>query len=105
MHTINKQQNIALIAAITPYFLERGALWFTEHLGEIQKKAREDPWWGERTVFLETGAKIPYSPFLRKLSDMGYVKVGAVRHHGECAVRGGIVDVFPINRAEPLRIE
>src|SRR3989338_10291074 len=103
----NKTENTSsiLITGITPYFLERGVLWFEEHLAEIKKKAREDPWWRTHTIFLEAGGRLPHSPFLRKISDMGYVKVGAAEHCGEFAVRGGVVDVFPINRATPLRIE
>lgn len=94
-----------LIAGITPYFLERGVLWFEENLGQIKKKTREDLWWRDHTLFLEKKAPLPFSPFLRKLADVGYVKVSAVENRGEFAVRGGIVDVFAVNREGPLRIE
>lgn len=90
---------------MTPYFLERSIFWFTEHADEIRTKALKDSWWRERTLFLETGARLPFSPFLRTLADMGYVKVGQAERHGEFATRGGIVDVFPINLAYPIRIE
>ena len=95
----------AIIAAVTPYFLERGALWFRENRENVLRQARRDPWWREHTLFTEEGATVPYSPFLRKLADLGYVKVGAVGRHGEFAARGGIVDVFPINLDHPVRIE
>ena len=105
MPTTNSPPRTLLIAAITPYFLERGALWFDEHAEEIRRKARHDAWWRDHTLFVETGARLPYSPLLRRLADMGYAKVGRVSNRGEFATRGGIVDVFPINLAHPNRIE
>jgi len=94
-----------LIAGVTPYFLERGHLWFREHAAEIERKARQDEWWRSHIVFLAPEHRLSFSPFLRKLVDMGYTKVGMIEHPGEFATRGGIVDVFPINREAPLRIE
>ena len=64
-----------------------------------------DAWWREHTYFVDAGAKLPYSPFLRRLSDMGYAKVNQVQYRGEFASRGGIVDIFPINLAHPVRLE
>lgn len=105
MPSTNNPPKTVLIAAITPYFLERGTLWFEEHTAEIRKKALADAWWREHTLFVETGAKLPYSPFLRTLADMGYAKTGQVEQRGEFATRGGIVDIFPINLEHPIRLE
>src|SRR3989344_8227476 len=103
--TDNHLRNSLLIVGVTPYFLERGVLWFTEHEPEIRKRALMDAWWREHTYFVDAGAKLPYSPFLRRLSDMGYAKVNQVQYRGEFASRGGIVDIFPINLAHPVRLE
>ena len=105
MPTSNSPPKTYLIAGITPYFLERGVLWFQENHEAIFKKARSDQWWRDHTLFLEPGTRHLPSPFLRKLSDMGYVKAGHAEHRGEFATRGGIVDVFPINFDYPIRIE
>ncbi|MDP3727343.1 MAG: helicase-related protein [bacterium] len=119
MPSTNSSPPSILIAGITPYFLERGALpvpkraaeggsgsgWFEENFEAIQRKAKTDPWWREHTAFVEVGAKLPYSPFLRRLSDMGYAKVSQVHYRGEFASRGGIVDIFPINLEHPVRLE
>ncbi|MBI4132074.1 MAG: DEAD/DEAH box helicase [Candidatus Sungbacteria bacterium] len=104
MPITDKHQEL-IIAGVTPYFLERGVLWFQEHEAEIRKKAFADHWWREHSAFVMPGAKLPYSPFLRKLADMGYTKSGQAQYRGEFAARGGIVDVFPINMAHPVRIE
>lgn len=103
--TNNKQEEAALIAGITPYFLERGVLWFKEHNNAIRKKARREEWWRLHTCFVEPAGRVPFSPFLKKLTEMGYVKTRLVENRGEFAVRGGIVDVFPVNMDEPIRIE
>src|SRR3989344_5773933 len=94
-----------LIAGITPYFFDRGVWWCQEHADEIRKQVRQDAWWRDHTQLVEPEEKLPYSPFLRKLSDIGYAKVGLVSAPGEFATRGGIVDVFPINLEHPIRIE
>lgn len=98
-------QPTILIAGITPYFLERGVFWFENHFENIRKRAHREEWWRLHTAFVETGGRLSFSPFLRKLADMGYAKTRLVENRGEFAVRGGIVDVFPINMDEPIRIE
>ncbi len=100
-----QHEDTTLIAGITPYFLERGALWFEENAKSIQQKVKSDPWWREQTIFIEVEAKIAFSPFLRKLADLGYSKVSTIENRGEFAARGGIIDVFPINLEKPIRIE
>jgi len=41
----------------------------------------------------------------RKLVAMGYEAVGTCEHPGEFAVRGGIIDVYPLTADLPVRIE
>lgn len=103
--TNKKTPPTILIAGITPYFLERDVLWFGERFEDIRKRAHREEWWRLHTAFIETGGRLPFSQFLRKLADMGYAKTRLVENRGEFAVRGGIVDVFPINMDEPARIE
>jgi transcription-repair coupling factor (superfamily II helicase) len=43
--------------------------------------------------------------FVETLERMGYERVPLVEALGEFSVRGGIVDVFPITTADPVRIE
>lgn len=105
MNTTNKSPTSLLIAGITPYFLERDALWFREHHADIQKKSLSDEWWRNHTAFIASSTIVPFSPFLRKLTDMGYTKVSEIAERGEFATRGGIIDVYPINCAHPLRME
>ena len=41
----------------------------------------------------------------RHLVMLGYESVSQVEHPGEFAVRGGIVDIFPLTRENPVRME
>ena len=54
---------------------------------------------------LEGGGEIELDAFLSRLVSLGYERVDRVSRHGEFAVRGGIVDVFPSTRRSPTRIE
>ncbi|MDD5019016.1 MAG: transcription-repair coupling factor [Candidatus Omnitrophica bacterium] len=51
------------------------------------------------------GQVISPDVFLRTLTDFGYRRQAEVSQEGECARRGGIVDVFPTTFEYPVRIE
>jgi transcription-repair coupling factor (superfamily II helicase) len=54
---------------------------------------------------LRTGLEIVPHELLRRLEAMGYVHADRVLEPGECSMRGGIVDLFPLMSAFPLRVE
>src|SRR3990167_4549678 len=58
-----------LIVAITPQFLERGVLWFAEHMGKIKHAVKTESFWKNNAVILEEGLEIKPGEFLRHLSD------------------------------------
>ncbi|MGH8218074.1 MAG: transcription-repair coupling factor [Steroidobacteraceae bacterium] len=58
-----------------------------------------------RTFELAIGDTLGLEPFRARLVDAGYASVGQVGGPGEFAVRGSIVDVFPMGSSEPLRID
>ena len=51
------------------------------------------------------GQRIDVAALTAYLARDGYNRVGTVREAGEYAVRGGIIDVFPPGREEPLRLD
>ena len=57
------------------------------------------------TLLLAKGDRLPREAFRERLAQAGYAQVAQVMTPGECAVRGSIVDVFPMGAAEPLRID
>jgi transcription-repair coupling factor (superfamily II helicase) len=51
------------------------------------------------------GDELDQDEFLKWLTDRGFELVTGIQLPGEFAVRGGIVDVYPPDREDPLRIE
>jgi len=97
--------NKALIAGITPYFLEKGNFWFEKNLAKLLKFYKTQSFFKDNLLFLEKNQSQNLSHFLRKLDELGYEKVLKVSEPGEFSQRGGIVDVFPINSSFPFRFE
>lgn len=100
----NNVKNL-LIVSITPYFLEKQVFWFQENLDEILKSAKTQQFFQDNTVFLETGKKVEFMQLLRKLDEMGYEKVFKVENPGEFSQKGGIVEVFPVNMLQAVRLD
>lgn len=94
-----------LIVSITPYFLEREVIWFKENLQEIIASAKTQPFFKENILFLKEGEAHHLSLLLRKLDEMGYEKVFSVDNPGEFSQKGGIVEVFPINENQAMRLD
>lgn len=46
-----------------------------------------------------------FDMLVNQLKDMGYVRSAVAADKGEYAIRGGIIDVFPVNSPDPFRIE
>ena len=60
---------------------------------------------GQSSFAIHTGDNRDLTNFCLTLADQGYLQVEQVLSHGEFAVRGYILDVFPMGLDEPLRIE
>ena len=59
----------------------------------------------EANIALKKGKEIDRKDFLNKLQRNGYVRKSIVTKTGEFSVRGFIIDIFPINEENPIRIE
>jgi transcription-repair coupling factor (superfamily II helicase) len=58
-----------------------------------------------RAFDLAVGQALSVEPFRQRLADAGYASVGQVTAPGEFAVRGSLLDVFPMGAEVPLRID
>jgi len=56
-------------------------------------------------VELRRGDELPFEAFGRQLALGGFERVDFVQSVGEFAVRGGIVDLFPVGTDGPIRLE
>ncbi|MDP1834508.1 MAG: transcription-repair coupling factor [Chlamydiales bacterium] len=59
----------------------------------------------ELNITIRQGATLPFATLLVKLDAMGYQRRPTASDKGEYAVRGGIVDIFPVGSPDPYRIE
>ena len=58
-----------------------------------------------RVLHLEVGNNISLEKIKESLSNLGYERTDMVEGRGQFAVRGGIIDIFPLTTAHPVRIE
>ncbi len=65
-----------------------------------------DPRWidGVR-VDLAPGSRSDLGEVVRRLTEAGYERTELAQRHGDLAVRGGLVDVYPSTQDHPVRIE
>ena len=58
-----------------------------------------------RTLALQSGQTLAREPLIERLQAAGYLRVPQVSEHGEFAVRGSLIDVFPMGSGQPIRID
>ena len=58
-----------------------------------------------RSLALRQGQSLAREPFVGSLAASGYLRVPQVSEHGEFAVRGSLIDVFPMGADAPVRID
>lgn len=56
-------------------------------------------------IEFETGGEVDYMSLPRKLVEMGYTREYSVESRASFAVRGDILDIFPVNSDNPVRID
>ncbi len=54
---------------------------------------------------LQVGDYLSIDEFRKKVETSGYRLTNQVLSHGECAIRGSIIDIFPMGSQEPYRID
>ena len=58
-----------------------------------------------RSLSLRAGQALSHDAFTASLTAAGYLRVPQVSEHGEFAVRGSLIDVFPMGSPQPVRID
>ena len=59
----------------------------------------------QQCLLLEKGQEIDVNSLRLNLNENGYRNVSTVMEHGEYAVRGSIIDLYPMGAKSPIRIE
>lgn len=60
---------------------------------------------GQHALMIKPGDRLSIDQFRVRLVDAGYRHVSQVEEHGEFAVRGSILDLYPMSSSVPYRIE
>ncbi|MBI5787047.1 MAG: DEAD/DEAH box helicase [Candidatus Niyogibacteria bacterium] len=100
-----QKPNTLLVAGLTPYFLEKPALWWEDNEEEITKKRGQNPAWTKNTLVAEQGQKMKPAVFLRSLSELGYEKVFGAIYPGTFKSLGSTIVLYPINKEGPYALE
>jgi transcription-repair coupling factor (superfamily II helicase) len=74
-------------------------------IGTLLQKVAPRQYISGRSLSLSTGDRINLNSFKKQLTEQAYQAVSQVEQHGEFAVRGSIIDLFPMGSATPFRIE
>ncbi|MCQ2011237.1 transcription-repair coupling factor [Sporolactobacillus sp. STSJ-5] len=61
--------------------------------------------WKASLLQFEVGKTVDLDALPRKLTAMGYERESMVAGPGQFSIRGGIIDLFPLTEAHPIRIE
>lgn len=61
--------------------------------------------WKESQITLQVGQELNLEEFLHHLIELGYERVDLVERKGEMSVRGGIIDLYPVDSEWPVRVE
>jgi transcription-repair coupling factor (superfamily II helicase) len=61
--------------------------------------------WRDAQIELRVGEELDIDTFLLRCVELGYERVDMVERKGEFSVRGGIIDLYPIDSEWPVRIE
>ena len=82
---------------------EKGIVFITAE-ALLQKQARPSGL-SRNSLELSVGMTLEQERFIEELAAMGYERTDEVDTIGQFSVRGGIIDVFPLNSGNPVRIE
>ena len=61
--------------------------------------------WMDHILEIDSACEIDTEDLKKELIQLGYERVGQVEGPGQFAIRGGIIDIFPLTEETPIRIE
>ena len=85
--------------------LRREPIIVLAEIGAAVQKGLSTAEFSRAALSLRLGEQLPRDVLIERLSALGYEHAPEVEHVGQFSVRGGIVDIFPINALSPIRVE
>jgi len=97
-------QRMAALATLAHKSLKTPRLVLTTVNAALQRVAPAETL-KDATFHAEPGDTVDTASLTDFLTANGYTRTGQVMEHGEYAVRGGLIDLFPPGETEPLRLD
>lgn len=94
----------ARIAALNALQGDEPAIVLTTSAG-LRKRLTAVKKWQAAIWQLEVGAEVDFDQLDEHLSYLGYQRLSMVEAPGDYSVRGGIVDVYPLDQEHPFRLD
>jgi transcription-repair coupling factor (superfamily II helicase) len=94
-------ERLATLAALPT--LSRGLLIMS--VTSLLHRLPPHQWLQSQSFMLKTGDELDREGFRRRLQEGGYRSVPQVMDHGDFAIRGSLIDVFPMGAEQPFRID
>lgn len=74
-------------------------------MATLMQRLPPRPYLDGHVLLLNTGERIDLDAFRQRLEAAGYSCVSEVSEHGEFAIRGSLIDVFPMGSEYPYRLD
>ena len=85
--------------------LDEGQLMIVTSLPALAQALPERELFAEVEILLQTGATCSFTGLVERLNGLGYDHESEVAGPGQFAVRGGIIDLYPVNERIPFRLD
>ncbi len=96
-----EQQRMAVLRAL----LENGDVTVITTLPGCMDHVLPLSYIEKKILKFQNDSAVELEELSRQLVEMGYEKTGQVEGYGQYAIRGGIIDIFPLTEENPVRIE
>ena len=96
-----EQQRLAVLKALT----ERRTLTVVTTMSACMNHLMPHDAWTKEILLLAPGDTLDMEEMKHRLTFLGYERMGQVDAPGQFAVRGGILDIYPLTDENPVRIE
>ena len=93
------------ISALEKLAESQGSTVFVMSIDALLQYCVDFDGYRDSIITIKEGAEFKIEKLIKKLDDLGMVREDMVEGVGQFSVRGGILDVFPPTRENPVRIE
>ena len=78
---------------------------YVTHVNAVVRPVMPPSWMSHSVIHFATGQTIDRNQIIEQLIHLGYRRAPLTTVVGEFSVRGEVIDIFPINRQKPIRID